>query len=146
MSCFGQIWWWRFEMEEDDQSHAEVIIWPAEIVRQLAPVFEMSTTGLAVILGMSRHRVWRQIHRRQSLSAEDQQRVLGAIRVYTAALELCGLVTPEQRAQARYWMNDWLRTPRSTLRNQCPLELMRGPKGQEILVIYLSRIRHGVYT
>lgn len=132
-------------MEADDQSLSEIISWPAEVIRQLAPVFETSTTGLVAILGMSRHRVWQQIHRRQRLTVEDQQRVLGAIRVYTAALELCGLVTPGQRAQARHWMNDWLRTPRATLGDQCPLELMCEPEGQEKLITYLSRIRHSVY-
>ena len=133
-------------MEADDQCSPEMSPWPAEVVRQLAPAFGMSTTGMARILGMSRHRVWRQTHRRQKLSAEDQQLVLGAIRVYVAALKLCGYNTPDQRAWARRWMSDWLRTPSPFFDSQCPLSQISQPNGQDRLVTYLSQVRYGVYT
>tara|TARA_B100001250_G_scaffold283409_1_gene245567 strand:+ start:1910 stop:2311 length:402 start_codon:yes stop_codon:yes gene_type:complete len=133
-------------MEEDEQGFSEAIIWPAEIVRQLAPAFETSTTGMARRLGMSRHRVWRQIHRRQQLSTEDQQRVLGAIRVYVASLKLCGYSTPEQRTWARRWMNDWLRTPNLYFEGQYPLSYLCQSREEDRLVIYLLQLRYGVYT
>lgn len=133
-------------METEDQSPSEMIPWPAEVVRQLAPAFETSTTGMARILGISRHRVWRQIHRRQKLSTEDQQLVLGAIRVYAAVLKLSGYTIPEQRAWARQWMKEWLHTPSSFFNDQWPLSEMSRPHGQDRLVTYLSQVRYGVYT
>lgn len=38
------------------------IVFPAEIIRNLALVFDVSTTGMACFLGMRRHVVWRKIH------------------------------------------------------------------------------------
>lgn len=133
-------------MEEDDQSVSEYIIWPAEVVRQLALVFGTTTTGMVAILGMSRHQVWRQIHHKKMLSAIDQQRVRGAIRLYAVVLKLCGYATAEQRIWARRWMHDWLRTPSPFFDGQSPLSQMSQSNGPYRLATYLSRLRYGVYS
>jgi hypothetical protein len=77
------------------------IVLPADIIRRLAPVFEVSTTGMARLLDMSRHVVWRRIHRREALPAGYQARAMGAIRLYALALDLRGYQTVNGRRETR---------------------------------------------
>lgn len=84
-----------------EEIFSENIPWPAEIVRQLAPVFETSTTGMAQILGMSRHVVWRKIHRHDALPPQYQSRAMGAVRLYVLTLDLYGHQTVSGRREAR---------------------------------------------
>jgi putative toxin-antitoxin system antitoxin component (TIGR02293 family) len=122
------------------------IVFPAEIIRVLAPVFEVSTTGMARLLGMSRHVVWRKIHRREALPPEYQARALGAVRVYVLALDLYSYHTVSRRQEARQWLNDWLRTPLWAFGWRKPLELLDSDKDQKALLTLLARVVVGVYT
>lgn len=121
------------------------IVFPAEIVRRLAPVFEVSTTGMARLLGMSRHVVWRKIHRREALPPQYQARAMGAVRIYILALDLCSYRTVSARQEARQWLNDWLRTERMVFGLKKPMELLGSDKDQKVVLTLLARIGAGVY-
>lgn len=121
------------------------ILMPAAIVQRLAPVFEVSTTRMARLLGMSRHVVWRRIHRRQALPPEYQARAMGAIRVYVIALNLYWYQTLNGRREARRWMNDWLRSPSVRFSGRRPIELLGSVSGQRKLLAVLTRIETGDY-
>lgn len=132
-------------MEEDNQDFSEPILWPAEIIRQLAPVFETSTTGMARILGMSRHVVWRRIHRHEALPPQYQARAMGAVRLYVLMLDLYGYQTISGRREARRWMNDWLRAPRPRSVWRRPIECLGSDEDQERLLNLVERIVAGAY-
>lgn len=122
------------------------IVLPAEIIRSLAPVFEESTTGMTRLLGMSRHVVWRKIHRRENLPLEYQARAQGAVRIYVMALELCSYRTVSARQVARRWLNDWLRTPCLAFGWRKPMDLLSSDKEQNSLLTLLARVGACVYT
>jgi len=92
----------------DPDEMDDPIVFPADIIRRLAPIFEVSTTGMARLLGMSRHVVWRRIHGREPLPAEYQARAQGAVRLYARALDLCWYQTVNGRRETRRWLNAWL--------------------------------------
>jgi len=121
------------------------IVLPAEIIRSLAPAFEVSTTGMARLLGMSRHVVWRKIHRREALPPQYQARAMGAVRLYALALGLYWYHTVSERKEARRWLNDWFRTPRLVFGWKKPIELLGSDKDQKAVLTLLARIGAGVY-
>ncbi|MBX9872073.1 MAG: hypothetical protein K2X75_08745 [Burkholderiaceae bacterium] len=122
------------------------IVFPADVIQRLAPVFEVSTTGMAHLLGISRHVVWRSIHRREALPAMYQGRAMGAIRLYALALDLCWYQTVNGRRETRRWLNDWLRTPRPGARKRRLIELLSTEEGQKELLALVVRISTDVYT
>lgn len=122
-----------------------LIILPAEIIQKLAPVFEVSTTGMAQLLGMSRHVVWRRIHRREALPPKYQARAMGAIRIYAFALDLYGCQTANARREARRWMNDWLREPRLWFGWRKPIEFLGSDVEQKKVLTLIEGIAAGVY-
>lgn len=122
------------------------IVFPADIIRRLAPVFEVSTTGMARLLGMSRHVIWRRIHRREPLPAEYQARAQGAVRLYARALDLCWYQTGNGRRETRRWLNDWLRTPRPGASKRRLIEFLGTEEGQKELLALVVRISTDVYT
>lgn len=121
------------------------IVLPADIIRRLAPIFEISTTGMARLLGMSRHVVWRRIHRREALPARYQGRAMGAIRLHALALDLCWYQTVNGRRETRGWLNDWLRTPRPEAHKRRPIELLGNEEGQKELLALVMRLSTDVY-
>jgi len=121
------------------------IVFPADIIRRLAPVLEVSTTGMARLLGMSRHVVWRRIHRREALPARYQGRAMGAIRLHALALDLCWYQTVNGRRETRGWLNDWLRTPRPEAHKRRPIELLGNEEGQKELLALVMRLSTDVY-
>jgi len=122
------------------------IVLPADIIRRLAPIFEMSTTGMARLPGMSRHVVWRRIHQCEALPAEYQVRAIGAIRLYALALDLCWYQTVNGRRETRRWLNDWLRTPRPGAGRHRPIEILDTEEGQKEVLALVMRITTDVYT
>lgn len=130
----------------DPEEMDDPIVFPADIIRRLAPVFKVSTTGMARLLGMSRHVVWRRIHGREPLPAEYQARVMEAIRLYALALDLCGYQTVNRRRETRRWLNAWLRTPRLGAGKHRPIEILGTEEGQKQLLALVMRISTHVYT
>jgi uncharacterized protein (DUF2384 family) len=122
------------------------VVLPADVVRQLAPVFEVSTTGMAHLLGMSRQAIWRRIHRREALPERYQARAMGAIRLYALALDVCWFQTVKGRRETRRWLNDWLRTPRPGSSKSRPIELLGSDEGQRELHALVMRIADTSYT
>ncbi len=121
------------------------IVLPAEIIQKLAPVFEVSTTGMAQLLGMSRHVVWRRIHRREALPPKYRARAMGAIRLHALALELYGYQTVNARRESRRWMNDWLREPRLWFGGSRPIEFLGSDVEQKKVLTLIEGIAAGVY-
>ena len=122
------------------------LVLPADVIRQLAPVFEVSTTGMAHLLGMSRHAVWRRIHRQQALPERYQARAMGAIRLYALALDVCWLQTVKGRRETRRWMNDWLRKARPESSKSRPIELLGSDEGQRELQALMMKIADTTHT
>jgi uncharacterized protein (DUF2384 family) len=122
------------------------VVLPANVIRQLAPVFEVSTTGMAHLLGMSRHAVWRRIHRQQALPGRYQVRAMGAIRLYALALNICWLQTVKGRQESRRWLNDWLRTGKPGSGNHRPIELLGSDEGQRELQALVMKIADTTHT
>lgn len=129
------------QLDESD----DPIVFPAEIIRILAPVFEVSTTGMARLLGMSRYVVWRKIHRGEALPPEYQARAMGAVQLYVMALHLYGYQTVTGRQEARRWMNDWLREPRRWFGWHKPAELLGSDVKQKKLLTLVKSLAAGVY-
>lgn len=127
-----------------DESDSPIVL-PAEIIQKLAPVFEVSTTGMAQLLGMSRHVVWRRIHRREALPPKYQARAMGAIRIYALALDLYVYQTVNARREARRWMNDWLREPRLWFGWRKPIEFLGSDMEQKKMLTLIEGIAAGVY-
>lgn len=128
----------------DDEEDSHIVL-PAEIIQRLAPVFEVSTTGMAQLLGMSRHVVWRRIHRREALPLRYQARAMGAIRLYALALDIYPYHTVKARRVARRWMNDWLREPRLWFGWRRPIEFLGSAVGQRKVLTLVEGIVAGVY-
>ena len=127
-----------------DETDSPIVL-PAEIIQKLAPVFEVSTTGMAQLLGMSRHVVWRRIHRRNALPPKYQARAMGALRLHALALDLYGYQTVNARREARRWMNDWLREPRLWFGWRRPIEFLGSDGEQKKVLTLVSGIVAGVY-
>lgn len=123
----------------------ETITLPAEIIRNLAPIFEVSTTRMAALLGMSRHAVWRRIHRQEALPPYYQARAMGAIRLYVRTLGLYSYDTIRSRREARRRLNDWLRAPRVGFGGRKPIELLASDKEQKKLLRLMADIAEGLY-
>lgn len=123
----------------------DAIILPAAIIQALAPVYQVSTTEMARLLGMSRHVVWRKIHRREVLPAAYQARAMGAIRLYAKTLDLYSAYTVNRRQEARQWLNDWLRAPRAALGGRKPIELLGSDSDQKAVWKLVAGIAAGVY-
>ena len=121
------------------------IVLPAEIIQKLAPVFEVSTTGMVQLLGVSRHVVWRRIHQRKALPPKYQARAMGAIRIYALALDLYGCQTANARREARRWMNDWLREPRLWFGWRKPIEFLGSDVEQKKVLTLIEGIAAGAY-
>lgn len=130
----------------DPDEMDDPIVFPADIIRRLAPIFEVSTTGMARLLGMSRHVVWRRIHGREPLPAEYQARAQGAVRLYARALDLCWYQTVNGRRETRRWLNDWLRTPRPGAGKHRPIEILGTEEGQKELLALVMRLSTDVYA
>lgn len=130
----------------DPDEMDDPIVFPADIIRRLAPVFEVSTTGMARLLGMSRHVVWRRIHRREALPTKYQGRAMGAIRLHALALDLCWYQTVNGRRETRRWLNDWLRTSRAGARKRRLIELLGTEEGQKELLAVVMTLSTVVYT
>lgn len=127
-----------------DESDSPIVL-PAEIIQRLASVFEVSTTGMAQLLGMSRHVVWRRIHRREALPPKYQARAMGALRLHALALHLYGYQTINARREARRWMNDWLREPRLWFGWRKPIEYLGSDMEQKKMLTLIKGIAAGVY-
>lgn len=121
------------------------IVLPAEIIQRLASVFEVSTTGMAQLLGMSRHVVWRRIHRREALPPKYQARAMGALRLHALALHLYGYQTINARREARRWMNEWLREPRLWFGWRKPIEFLGSDVEQKKVLTLIGGIAAGFY-
>lgn len=127
-----------------DEADSPIVL-PADIILRLAPVFEVSTTGMAQLLGMSRHVVWRRIHRHEALPPKYQERAMGALRLHTLALDLYGYQTISARREARRWMNDWLREPRLWFGWRRPIEFLGSDVEQKEVLTLVGGIVAGVY-
>lgn len=128
----------------DDEADSPIVL-PAEIIQKLAPAFEVSTTGMAQLLGMSRHVVWRRIHQRNALPPKYQARAMGVLRLHALALDLYGYQTVNARREARRWMNDWLREPRLWFGWRRPIEFLGSDGEQKKVLTLVSGIVAGVY-
>lgn len=128
-----------------DDEYDSPIVLPAEIIQKLAPVFEVSTTGMAQLLGMSRHVVWRRIHQREALPPKYQERAMGALRLHALALHLYGYQTVNARREARRWMNDWLREPRLWFGWRRPIEFLSSDMEQKEVLTLVGGVVAGVY-
>lgn len=137
------IFWYKMDFAEKiDVIRSGV---PAQCVRELSSVMDISKEALMDSLGLSRATINRKVLREQALSPEESERVMG---VQALIGQVQAMIDAESAPEfnAAKWLANWLSSPLPALGGATPGSFMDTVEGQKYVGNLLEMTQSGAYA
>ncbi len=119
---------------------------PASILVEMGRTMDISNDLLWTTLALPRSTVTRKIQKKEFLSAEQSERVLGLERLVGQVEEMVRQSGNTEGFDAGRWVGEWLQRSLPALGGKKPAEFMDTMAGQDLISKLLAQSQSGAYA
>lgn len=119
---------------------------PANFLVRMGRTMDISKELLFSTLALPRSTIVRKIQKKELLSTEQSERVIGLERLVGQVQEMVKQSSNAEEFNAGIWVGEWLQQPLPALGGKRPAEYMDTMEGQSLISRLLSQSQSGAYA
>lgn len=119
---------------------------PATLLVGIGRAMNVSNEVLLTTLALPRSTIVRKIKKKESLTAEQSERVIGLERLVGQVAEMVKQSGNPEGFDAGHWVGEWLQRPLPALAGKKPADYMDTMSGQDLVSKLLAQSQSGAYA